>query len=358
MRYLYCCYLLSLAITGLAQDVRWTEGRVLTVEGRAGSGDRSHFYDRMPSRAKDEVRAEVWELSQHSAGLCIRFSTNSSSIHVRWTLRFDVNMPHLTGCVTNGIDLYALAEQSGQWLWAGLTKPYKKNENSGTVLKDLSAEMRHYTLYLPMYNGVDSVFIGTDSDATILPLERESIHKPLVFYGTSIMQGASASRCGLTSTAILGRFFNAETINLGFSGNARMERAIGDVMTSIDASCYIVDCLPNMTTDMINERAFSFIKQLKEAKPDIPVILVECSPNEAGWLNTAEQQRINEKNKAFYSIYQKLLASGYHDVLYVTSDVLIGHDHEATIDGTHYNDLGFTRYAEYIKPFISQALSR
>ena len=358
MKYVCCFLFLITAIATSAQDLKWTEGRTLTVEGRAGAGARNHFYDRMPASAKEEARPEVWDLSQHSAGLCIRFSSNSSNIHVRWTLRFDVNMPHLTGCVTNGIDLYALDEQSGKWQWAGLYKPYKKNDNSGAILKDLPKELRHYMLYLPMYNGVDSVFIGTDSNADILPLKRESKLKPIVFYGTSIMQGASASRCGLASTAILGRFFNTETINLGFSGNARMEKVIGDVMTSIDASCYVVDCLPNMTTDMINERAFAFITQLKLAKPDVPIILVESSPNEAGWLNKAEEQRIGEKNKAVYAVYQELLSNGFSNILYVPSNILIGHDYEATIDGVHYNDLGFTRYAEYIKPFISQALSR
>ena len=358
MKYIGCLLLLLFATAASAQDLKWTEGRTLTVEGKAGDGKRDHFYDRMPSWAKDSARTELWELAQHSAGLCIRFSTNSSNVHVRWTLRFDINMPHLTGCVTNGIDLYALDEQSGSWLWAGLAKPYKKADNSGAILKNLPKEMRHYILYLPMYNGVDSVFIGTDNDAAILPLARESKHKPIVFYGTSIMQGASASRCGLTATAILGRFFNVETVNLGFSGNARMEKVIGEVMTSIDASCYVLDCLPNMTTEMINERALAFVKQLKAEKPNTPIILVACSPNEAGWLNKAEEQRINEKNEAFYAVYQELIANGYNDILYVPSDVLIGSDREATIDGSHYNDLGFTRYAEYIKPFISNALNR
>ncbi len=102
-----------------AQDLKWTEGRTLTVEGKAGEGERDHFYDRMPSSAKAEARPELWDLAQHSAGLCIRFSTDSPNLHVRWTLRFDINMPHLTGCVTNGIDLYALDEQSGKLLYPG-----------------------------------------------------------------------------------------------------------------------------------------------------------------------------------------------------------------------------------------------
>ena len=330
---------------------------MLAVEGRAGEGERDHFYDRIPKTAKKDARPEVWDLSQHSAGLCLRFSTDSPNVHVKWTLRFDVSMPHLTSCVTNGIDLYAFDKESGKWLWAGIAKPYKKNDNSGVILKDLPKDMRHYTLYLPMYNGIDSVFIGTDDDAHIQPLKRNSKHKPVVFYGTSITQGASASRCGLAATAILGRFFDTETINLGFSGNARMESVIGDVMTSIDASCYVVDCLPNMTAEMVNERAFDFISRLKDAKPNVSIILVECSPSQSRWLNQTEENRMNEKNKALRTAYEKLLANGYGNIFYVESNMLIGNDQEATIDGTHYNDLGFARYAECLKPILARILS-
>lgn len=361
MKYIFCLFILLFGTSKhiLSQDnIIWTEGRLLTVEGRAGSGERDHFYDRLPSYAKKEARPEVWQLAQNSAGLCVRFSTNSSNIHVRWTVRFDISMPHLTGCVTNGIDLYALEEQSGQWLWAGIVKPFKKNDNTGVILKGLPKEERHYTLYLPMYNGIDSVFIGTNSDATIQPLIRESKHKPLVFYGTSIMQGASASRSGLASTAILGRYFNVETVNLGFSGNARMEDVIGNVMASIDASCYIVDCLPNMTLEMINERAYVFISKLRSERPTTPIVLIESSPNEAGWLNREAESRINEKNNALRSIFQNLIENGYTQIYYLPNSVLIGNDHEATVDGTHYNDLGFMRYAEQIKPILAQILSR
>jgi hypothetical protein len=49
------------------------------------------------------------------------------------------------------------------------------------------------------------------------------IKKPIVFYGTSITQGGSASRPGLAYPSIISRDINVETINLGFSGNGKFE---------------------------------------------------------------------------------------------------------------------------------------
>ena len=42
-------------------------------------------YARLPKRAQDEVRNDVWSLAQNSAGLMISFYTSSPDIEVRYT---------------------------------------------------------------------------------------------------------------------------------------------------------------------------------------------------------------------------------------------------------------------------------
>jgi hypothetical protein len=54
--------------------------------------------------------------------------------------------------------------------------------------------------------------------------------KPIIFYGTSITHGACASRPGKVHTAILGRRFDPPVINFGFSGNSRMDAAVGEFL--------------------------------------------------------------------------------------------------------------------------------
>ncbi|MEZ6091654.1 MAG: SGNH/GDSL hydrolase family protein [Pirellulaceae bacterium] len=78
---------------------------------------------------------------------------------------------------------------------------------------------REYALYLPLYNGVDTMRIGVAEGSRFETMSPRD--KPIVFYGTSITHGACASRPGMVHTAILGRRFDMPVVNLGFSGNGK-----------------------------------------------------------------------------------------------------------------------------------------
>ncbi|MDR1983764.1 MAG: SGNH/GDSL hydrolase family protein [Prevotellaceae bacterium] len=333
-----------------SQNVKWIEGRQLTIEGRAGT-EQFHDYDRLPAYAREAARKEVWTLSENSAGLNIRFSTDSDTLHVRWVLRSVCKMPHMTDCAMNGIDLYAYDEENMRWRWAGIKLSWD-GKNTGIMLQGITKKMRNYMLYLPLYTSVDSVFVGVNNDAQIQKFVRKNNKKPIVHYGTSIVQGASASRAGMCSTAQIGRAFDTEVINLGFSGNARMEEIIGKVMTQIDALCYIVDCNSNMTTEMIAERTVPFVKQLRETRKNVPIILVERTLAANAWLKAEIKQKINEGNMELKKSYQQLLSEGFENIYYVSEKDLTAESSEHTIDGDHYTDIGFTIYSQYMINFM------
>src|SRR5687767_11435197 len=73
------------AKAGETGDLLFYDVRPLGVEGQ-GWGDVESPFDRLPAKAKDVVRPAVWKLSQHSAGLCVRFTTDATTIHARWTV--------------------------------------------------------------------------------------------------------------------------------------------------------------------------------------------------------------------------------------------------------------------------------
>jgi hypothetical protein len=337
-----------------SQKVKWIEGRQLTIEGRAGTG-QIHDYDRLPAFARETTREEVWTLSENSAGINIRFSTDSDTLHVRWVLRSVCKMPHMTDCAMNGIDLYAYDEENSLWRWAGIKLSWD-GKNTGIMLQGITKKMRDYMLYLPLYTSVDSVFIGVNEDAQIQKFIRKNNKKPIVHYGTSIVQGASASRAGMCATAQTGRAFDAEVINLGFSGNARMEEIIGKVMTQIDAWCYIIDCNANMTAEMIAERCLPFVKQLRQTRKNVPVILVERTFAANSWLKAETRQKINDGNFELRKSYEQLLSEGFENIYYVSEKDLTAQSSEHTIDGEHYTDTGFTIYSEYMIKFLKKIL--
>ena len=137
-------------------------------------------YERLPDSLRNISRKPLWELGRNSAGLAIRFRSNSTRIAAKWEVLLNRNMNHMTPTGIKGLDLYCL--QDGKWLFAGSGRPQGK-VNEATIVKDMLPEEREYLLFLSLYDGVTSLSIGIDSlsqisgPATELPVRK----KPVVF---------------------------------------------------------------------------------------------------------------------------------------------------------------------------------
>lgn len=317
------------------------------VEGK-GFDDTERYFDRLPARAEKRVRAAVWGLSRHSAGMLVRFKTNASSIDVRYQLMSSrLDMPHMPATGVSGLDLYARDAQ-GRDRWVAVTKPTQQEMRAqmASGIDSLpEGQARLFTIYLPLYNGIEHLEIGVPRASTFEPVAPR-LEKPLVFYGTSIMHGACASRPGMSITGIVGRRLQQPTINLGFSGNGRMEKEVGEFLVELDPRAYLIDCLPNMRANEIAERAAPLVRQLRTARPETPILLVEDRTYASAPLRSAQRTRHDDSRAALRKAYDKLIAEGMKHVSYLPGDHLLGDDGEATTDGSHPNDLGMMRYAE------------
>lgn len=307
-------------------------------------------YQRLPLRYKQNMRPYLWELSERSAGISVCFSTNSSSISVRWKTGNVVRFPHVAETLVKGVDLYG--KKDGTWHYAGLGKPSDKQKSEAVLVTGMDSTMKEFILNLPMYETVDSVYIGVSNGSVIKSVERSSVFKsikPVVFYGTSIVEGASAMRPGMAYPSIISRRLSVEVINLGFSGNALLDKAIGDAMAEIDALCYVMDCGPNLTPSLAKERLVPFIKSLKEKRPGVPLLLVENITYPHSVFDVKTRMKVDSINKIFKDSYATLKKSGMKEIHYLAADKLIGNDGEATVDGIHPTDLGFMRLADQIE---------
>jgi hypothetical protein len=337
-------------------DLLWYDIKDLGVEGR-GWTDTVSFYDRLPAKAKTMVREGVWALSQHSAGQCVRFISDTPSIAATWKLRFEsLAMAHMPALGVSGLDLYV--ESKGAWRWLGSAQPSVFPENKVTLSGNIPGKKpRQFLLYLPLYNGVETVSIGLPKDAMLAkaPAYPRAAAKPIVFYGTSIVQGGCASRPGLAYPAIIGRRLRRPTINLGFSGNGPMDLELARLMAEIDAACYVFDCLPNMGPEQVAERTKPSVTILREARPRTPIVLVENITYQSVLPEVAEPSH-TQKNKILLAAFRKLKASGVTGLHYVRGNRLLGSDWEGTVDGTHANDIGFLRMANVLTPVIRKVL--
>ncbi|MFL6546560.1 MAG: SGNH/GDSL hydrolase family protein, partial [Candidatus Udaeobacter sp.] len=182
--------------------------------------------------------------------------------------------------------------------------------------------------------------------------------KPIVFYGTSIVQGAAASRPGMAYPAILGRRLNYPIINLGFSGNGKMEPEIAKLLAELDPEIYVIDALPNLDPADVKERAELMVKTIRVAHPATPIVLVENIFYEDAILEQVKYKKVIEKNAALRVAYADLRKDGVRELYYLKSDGLLGADGDATVDGTHPNDLGFARMADTFEPLLRRLLWR
>jgi lysophospholipase L1-like esterase len=330
----------------------WYDGRSLTVEGQ-GWADTEQPYDRLPVKAKGLVRDAVWTLSKHSAGICIRFTTNADQIDARWTVTSDsLAMPHMPATGVSGLDLYV--HDGGHWRWIGNGRPDKGRAQQALLAKGIPEGVHEFLIYLPLYNGTESIEIGIPPKSRISKAPARV--KPLCFYGTSIVHGGCAARPGMAYPAILGRRLERPIVNLGFSGNGTMDAEIGSLLGELDAGAYIIDCAPNMSPEMITERAEPLVTALRKVRPDTPIILVECISYQAGAFLPAARDGSVTKNQALRAAYDALAAKGIAKLYYVPGPALLGDDGEATVDGTHPTDLGFQRMADCLEPVLRKAL--
>jgi len=326
------------------------------IEGQAWPKQVAHSYDRLPASAEQAVRKDVWNLSLQSAGLMIRFRSNSTDIRVRYTVSGRLGFPHMPSTGVSGIDLYAVSKD-GAWEWAG--GKYSFGDTVEYHFQNLKNDyVREYRLYLPLYNSVKWLEIGVPDNQTMtsLPVRDD---KPIVVYGTSIAQGACASRPGMAWTAIMGRQLDRPVINLAFSGNGRLEKPLIDLIAKLDAKIFVLDCFPNLggfPADTVRERLLYAVKTLQKEKPKIPILIVEDANANTASLNASRQDRSIKVNEVARSTFAEMKAQGIQHIYYLSAKE-IGFGNESTVEGTHPNDVGMEQYATSYTQCIRKILN-
>lgn len=344
--------LLLLGTLCMEAQMKWVnplEQPFQVVRGRAWNQELQGTYVRLPQKAKEKVTKAVWELSRQSAGLSIAFYSDSPEIKVRYAVNGNRSMAHMPATGVSGVDLYA-TDRNGRSRWCagkyslGDTLVYTYG---GITYEDGTDKGYEYTLFLPLYNSVSFLEIGIKEDASIdfIPVSAE---KPLVVYGTSIAQGACASRPGMAWANIIGRDLQHPVINLGFSGSGKLEKELFELLAETDARLYIIDCMPNMIapadTAVIAERILAGVKILR-ARNAAPILLVEHSGYTNEYTSARAASSYKAANRRLREAYNTLMQQQVHDIHYLTKEE-IGLSMDAMVEGVHPSDLGMLQCAD------------
>jgi hypothetical protein len=331
----------------------WHDVRDWGLEGR-GFDDTANYFDRLPARAKGVVRGAVWNLSRHSAGMMVRFRTDAREIHADYSVTSkNLGMPHMPATGVSGLDLYG-KDDSGNWRWIAVCKPTTQQTKT-TLVQGLRPGARDYAIYLPLYNGTESLKIGIDPANSFEPIAPRS-EKPIVFYGTSITQGACASRPGMPHPAILGRRLDCPVINQGYSGNGKLEKEVAQFLVELDPRVYVLDCLPNMVAKEVQRRTEPIVRQLRKEHPEVPIVLVEDRSYSGSWVLSSQEERNRSSREALKDAYRRLLDAGVEKLSYIDGEGLLAEDRDDTTDGSHPSDLGFFHLANAMEPVLRKAM--
>ncbi|MBN2862667.1 MAG: hypothetical protein JXN62_05870, partial [Bacteroidales bacterium] len=221
----------------------------------------------------------------------------------------------------------------------------------GTIETGGEISIKLIDIYFPLYNSVSDFYFELDKGALKrIPVEDKA---PVLFYGSSITQGACASRPGNAYANMVGRKVDRPIINLGFSGNARGDLEIAEYISTLDISALVYDYDHNAPdTAFLKMTHEPFFRVIRSAKPDLPVIMMS-RPGYEKWSDIARGN-----TQVVMTTYLNALSKGDRNVYFIDGKTLFGtQDRDAcSVDGTHPNDIGFLRIAEIVSAVLKEIL--
>ena len=259
---------LSAAPAPPPQDAVWTDAAALTFSGRAFNTTPT-VYNRLPAAAHGVVRDAVWSLSLNSAGIMVGFATDSPWLAMNLTLVSPAStMPHFSASGTSGLDVYAYDASLQRYRYVAPLIPYFETRSVAALVTPPGITVARpgqpvrWMVNLATYNSVEHLAVGVAPGFTVIPddpfvsdrhgepathskrrsggVAREA---PIVWYGTSILQGGVATRAGEIHSSRVARALGREVFNFGFSGNGKMELSVLSFLATIPSpAAFIVDC--------------------------------------------------------------------------------------------------------------------
>lgn len=337
----------------LREDIAWydVKNAPFSIFGVYHDG---HQFRRIPQDVADATNEGVSSLCRCTAGGRVRFATNSPYIAIAAKFcRYNPH-PHMAACGQSGFDL-AYEESEGYYTFKCGFAPWGATEKGYSSLYAMQNEGKtvQYQLNMPLYNEVLELYIGIAKDAILAEGNPYPNDKPIVYYGSSITQGACAIRPSNSYEEMIARSLNLDYRNIGFSDSARGEDAMIAYLADQEMSVFVSDYDHNARTaedlDATHEKLYLAIR---EKHPDIPYVMVTRPSDCFKPAERAARFAIVKKT------YENALARGDKNVYFVSGydffpKHLRGMD---SSDATHPSDIGFYFMAKSIGGTIAKAL--
>ncbi len=315
-------------------------------------------YKRMPEKVALQVNEQVSQLYLHTSGGRIRFRTDSTKILLRSILPKITKHVHMPQTGVACFDLYVDGEYWNPFKHGVLAGVECDSEAKFENVYDSNLtigekKMRDVLIHFPLYNRVDDVYIGLDDDASIEEATEYTHTKPVVFYGSSITQGACASHPGNAYANLIAMHYDTDILNLGFSSGCKGEDIMAEYIAGLEMGVLVYDYDHNAGSAehlaKTHERVFEIIR---EKHPELPVIIVTAADRFFG--------TVPERKEVIRRTYDHAIAAGDKHVYFVDGETIyapVGRKY-CTVDHVHPNDIGFYLMYQAIGKVVGDILNK
>ncbi|MCR2807524.1 SGNH/GDSL hydrolase family protein [Paenibacillus soyae] len=315
-------------------------------------------YRRLPLQPSEPIPEAVDWLANCTAGGQIRFMTDSDVVYIRATLKGSADMYHMAPAGQCGFDAYTGG--FGEQLFAGTAVfAPRDTEYSALLHRDDRRRLRLVTIHFPLYQAVEEAAVGLRSGAVLQEPPPYAHDGKVIVYGTSITQGACASRPGMAYPNQLSRCVNLEFVNLGFSGSGKGEPEMARIIAQIDSpACLVLDYEANCGgLSSLQETLPVFIRTYRQTHPKVPILLLTriLPPGIDG---DEELKRSLEERRSYQrTLAEELKRQGDDRLYFADGSTFLGSRYgDSTVDGIHPTDYGFVLMADAILPELRRCL--
>lgn len=295
-------------------------------------------YYRIPRESAKEISESVSYLNCQTTGGLFRFRTNSPTLTIKAENPVKIDfMPHMTELASGGFDAYSGKNFIASFPPASrggytLEKPLftEKLEKDADGFFDV-------TVYMPLYGAYKDIYIKVSEGREIRQSKGFHNAKPVVFYGSSITQGACSASPGTSYINMLSRTLDLYCLNYGFSGSAKAEPALIELLARTEMSALVLDYDHNAPNAEHLERTHKVLfETVRKNNPSLPIVIASSIPVFINGRNADKRREI------IYKTYDDAVKSGDKNVYFLN-----GYDFFdeipfdiCTVDGVHPNGLG------------------
>ena len=310
-------------------------------------------YRRLPREVAEQTSEGVLMLHANTAGGRIRFRTDSQKIVLLGQYPNIGSGFNLCRAAQSCFDLYADGEYCGVFGTKDWDMPCTSEPVTYWMERSFpDKKMRDILIHFPSYNDVSQVAVGLERDAEVLSAEPYRPLAPIVYYGSSITQGGSASHAGNIYQNIICRDTNVDYVNLGFSGNCKAEPVMADYLAGLDMSVFVYDYDHNAPSlEHLEQTHEPLFKTIRAKHPNLPVVMVSVSDDAIG-------DTIMARRDVILRTYNNAKAAGDENVYFVDGRRMYDQFGLAlcTVDGCHPNDIGMWCMAQKIGAVLKGVL--